>query len=175
MLIGESLGLERPGERIDQHARHLQLLLRWRRPGFGHPELRGQHLVGVDHRGQQHHFLAVRPDRGEVPPLAQRDPGDGHAITFEHRVAQQLEGRDRASVRRDVVARIEVDGVDRRGLHELLDIDGPASLRRQRLHLFAREAHVLSGRDLEAFADLLIGNLGGGLDLRRRARRPLER
>src|SRR5438445_793038 len=55
---------------LSMYARHLQLLLRWRRAGLRHPALRGQHLVGMNHRGQQHHLLAIGPDRSEVAALA---------------------------------------------------------------------------------------------------------
>ena len=101
----------------------------------------------------------MRPERGQVPALAEHDPADGELLALLERLRQQGKGPLVLALRRHVIAGVEVDAVDLRGSDELLDVDRLGALRPQPLDLLRQERHVGVGRHLVALDDLLLPDL----------------
>jgi hypothetical protein len=96
---------------------------------------------------------------------SEHEPADRHLLEVGHGVEQEPVGLGGAPVRRQVVGALEEDRVDLLQVDEVLDLDHPGGLGSEGVHLLLVHHHVLTGRDLVALDDLLVGDLLAG-DLR---------
>src|SRR5258707_10705734 len=144
VLIRVPLRLERPGQGVDQKPRHLELLFRRSLAGIRVPEIGFLNLIRVNHRGQQHQ-VTKWADHTQITSRAQGEPRDRHPVSRGHRLPEDAEWGGPLAIWHHVVARLEIDGIDRGHVHKLLHIDEAAALGRQGRHLLAGHAHVLAG------------------------------
>src|SRR5262249_31426166 len=84
---------------------------------------------------------------------------DRHLAELGHGPDQQPVGLRRTGIRGEVVRALEEEWVDLLEVDEVLDLDRPARLGRERLEVLVRDHHVLARRHLVSLHDLLARDL----------------
>ena len=152
------------GHGLEQQLGHGQLALaELDRVGhFGQLFLRRADLVGEVHRLELQHIV-IRTDGDRVLLVSHDHRPDGHLVCGVHDLSQKLVGLGgRLTLRRQVVGRPEVDGVDLMEIDEIGDLDEPRLLRLSRLQLFVAQDHVLPAAQVEAPDDVAVVDLLAG-------------
>lgn len=151
-------GVEVLMQRVDELARHLDLLARGLAPGGVDLEVaRVDDLVGEAQRVQRQHVV-VGAQGDEVLAVVEGEAADPRLARAPQGLVQQPVGLGRVT-RAGVVGAVVEDRVDGGRVHELVQRHDLAAVAGGRLDLVVLEHDVLALADLVALDHLLVGDL----------------